>query len=132
MKNIFIAVVVALLPLTAFSAESKASSSAPWNDFIESDQGKFAVSVLPAQKKIEIKKVGPTSGKAPYLRVRVLRPNDRPLELGLKAVERVNTPLFYTGQLKQWPDSYMGLEVDFSFDKKTWKRLGNTLMKVLP
>jgi hypothetical protein len=65
--------------------------------------------------------------------VRILRENDRPFELGLKTVERADSPLYmYRGQLKQWNDSYIGLEIDFSFDKKTWKRLGKTMRKAVP
>jgi hypothetical protein len=103
-----------------------------WGDLIDSDIGKFSVSVQPAQKKVEVKKVAGDQKSPPYLRVRVLRPNDRPLELKLKTIERVNSPLSYTGRADSWGDSYTGLEVDFSFDQKTWKRLGKAIRKIIP
>jgi hypothetical protein len=125
----FLAFPLLLAPLALAASESKTPD---WNDTIRSDQGQFAVSVLPSEKKIEVKKVDGSQGGPPHLRVRVLRRNDRPLELALKTVERTDEPLFYTGQFKQWNESYIGLEVDFSFDKKTWKRLGKTLRKLVP
>lgn len=104
----------------------------PWSEVIHSDQGQYSVSVIPQKKKIEVKKIDGAKGAPPHLRVRMLRPGDRPLELNLKTVDRLNTPAYYTGSFRNWNDSYTGLEVDFSFDKKTWKRLGNTIKKVLP
>lgn len=123
-----------LIPIfSAFAAEEKKE---PWSDIINSEQGQYMISVQPEKKRVEVKKIsGP--GTPPHLRLRILRENDRPLELRLKTMEPVNSPLsnspqYYTANLKQWNESYVGLELDFSFDKKTWKRLGKTLKKVLP
>lgn len=127
MKLQFLALVFGLA-VVAQAAEKEQ----PWSDVIKSDQGQYSVSVVPQQKKIEVKKIDGSEGAPPHLRVRMLRPHDRPLELRLKTVDRLNETPFYTGTFKNWNDSYTGLEVDFSFDKKTWKRLGNTLKKVLP
>ncbi len=115
--------------LSSWTFAMAGEDSAKWSDVIESEQGQFTVSVHPKQKRVEIRKVDGTLTSSPYLRVRVLRENDRPLEIRLKAIERADSPLYYTGQVKQWRDSYIGLEIDFSFDKKTWKRLGRALKK---
>jgi hypothetical protein len=118
---------------TGISAVAANSENArPWSEVISSDQGQYSVSVIPQKKKIEVKKIDGGKGAPPHLRVRMLRPNDRPLELRLKTVERVNSPVYYTGTFSKWNDSFTGVEVDFSFDKKTWKRLGNTIRKILP
>ena len=99
---------------------------------MQTEQGSYSVSVRPAEKRIEVKKIGGSEGTPPHLRVRFQRPNDRPLELRLHTIERPESPLLYTGQLKHWNGSYVGLELDISFDKKTWKRLGKTLLKAVP
>lgn len=103
-----------------------------WEDVIRSEQGSFAVSVQPKTKTVEVKKIDGNGGAPPHVRVRILRPDDRPLELRLRTVERLGAPPLYTGTIPSWNDSYMGLEVDFSFDKKTWKKLGNLLRKAVP
>ena len=131
MKSFLLA--LAVIFSSVVHAETPGKKDAVLSDELDSEQGKFAVSVAKDRKKVEVKKIGGTDRTPPYLRVRVLREHDRPLELHLKTVERVDSPLAYSGTLPQpWQDSYVGLEVDFSFDKKTWKRLGKTLNKLLP
>lgn len=120
---------LALAELTSFAGEEGTKS---WSDLIESDLGKFSVSVRPAQKKIEVKKVAGNEKSPPHLRVKILRGQDRPLELRLKTIERADAPLYYTGKTKMWNESYMGVEVEFSFDKKTWRKLGSVFRKVIP
>lgn len=127
MKAIMIWALLFTLPL-----QCGAAGSADWNETIDSELGKFAVSVKPAEKKIEVKKVAGTEKNPPHLRVKILRKQDRPLELRLKAVERVDSPLYFTGSTKNWNESYTGLELEFSFDRKTWKKLGRVLKKAIP
>ena len=120
-----------LLVLLPFFLQEE--SLAKGSQELSSENGKYTVSLAEDRRKIEIKKVEHTEKDPPYLRIRVLREGDRPLELHLKTVERVGSPMLYSTTLPQpWQDSYIGLEVEFSFDKKSWKRLGKTLGKLLP
>ncbi len=132
MKAVYSVVLFLVLLMTVEIVQATESSQKEWSDVISSEQGQFSVSVHPQQKKVEVRKVGGSQTTPPHLRVRLLRENDRPLELRLHTVEKINSPLYYTGQFKQWNDSYVGIEVDFSFDKKTWKRLGKLIRKVVP
>lgn len=98
---------------------------------IKSEQGQYSVRVEPKNKKVEIKKVD--GGKAaPHMRVRILRKNDRPLELRLHTLSDPNLPPTYFGKIDHWNESHVGIELEVSFDKKTWKKIGSALKKIVP
>lgn len=129
MKKIFLGFFLLFTFIGALSAFGADSSQKDWSEVLDSDQGQFAVSVKPQEKKVEVRKMGGDKTMPPHLRFRVLRENDRPFELRVHTLEKENSPLNYTGQFKQWNESYVGLVIDFSFDKKTWKRLGKIFKK---
>lgn len=117
-----------MVPLIAAAAEPAGEG---WNDRLESPAGTYAVSVRPAEKRVEVRRVE-GAGQAPFLRLRVLREGDRPFELHLRTVERAGEPHTYLARLPERQESYTGLQLEFSFDRKTWKRLGESLHRVLP
>ncbi len=98
---------------------------------IKSEQGQYSVRVEPKNKKVEIKKVDGGAG-APHMRVRILRKNDRPIELRLHTLSDPNVPPTYFGKIDHWNESHVGLELEVSFDKKTWKKIGSALKKIVP
>jgi len=122
-----------LMAVIAAGATALAGEKKPtWSGELVSEQGKFAVSVKPAEKLVEVRRIEGGGATPPHLRLRVLRENDRPFELRLHLTEPPGQPLFYTGRLKQWNESNAGVELDLSFDSKTWKRLGRVLRKAVP
>jgi hypothetical protein len=94
--------------------------------------GNYTVSLEQQNSSIEVSKINTDHNKPPKLRVKILRKNKKPLEIGLKMVEVSNTPLHYSGQIGPWDDSHIGLQLEFSFDGKSWKRLGKLIKKVIP
>lgn len=116
----------ALVCLASLPAQAEEKA---WEEKFSSDTGNYVVRVEP--RKVEVKRVEPGPGAPPYMRLRILRPNDRPLEIRLKTIAAPNDPTRYQGKLDRWSQSNIGLELEISFDKKTWRRLGKTL-KVFP
>lgn len=103
----------------------------PWKETVTTDAGAYTVKVLPEEKKVEIKRASNGADAPPYLRMRVARENDRPLEVHLKALATPGPTELYTGRVDHWNQSYTGVELDFSFDKKTWKRLGRSVKNLV-
>jgi hypothetical protein len=118
--NILLNLLLASLTLAAGPVEKKFSS----------EKGEYLLRVQ--EKKIEVKRVDAGKDSPPFLRLRIHRELDRPLEVRLKAIESLGEPVRYTGHVDQWNQSYVGLELEFSFDKKTWRRLGHAVEKILP
>lgn len=114
-----------LFTLSVFAAEEVLQEE------LKTDQGQYSVRVEPKNKKLEIKKVDGGSA-APHMRVRILRKNDRPLELRLHTLSDPKLPPTYFGKIDHWNESHIGLELEVSFDKKTWKKLGSALKKIVP
>lgn len=73
------------------------------------------------QKTVEV--VPATKEKYPYMRVRLPRKDNRPLELRLHVIEPDQSPLRYRGTFHEWDGNMAGVQVEVSFDKKTWRRL---------
>jgi len=101
-----------------------------WQEKVVAESGQYLVKVQP--KKVEVARVESGPGAPPHMRMRILRKNDRPLEIRLHTIERTQEPILYTGGIERWKDSYIGFELEFSFDRKTWKKLGDRVKKVLP
>jgi hypothetical protein len=121
MKTCYLLLLILIFPLKGFSADSSHTDSGDWNDVLTTYQDQFAVSVRPKQRKIELKKTNDDQDTPPHLRVRALRPNDRPLELRLKTIGQPGSPYLHTSELKKWNDSYVGFGVNFSFYKIIWE-----------
>lgn len=101
-----------------------------WEKTLAAKEGSYSVKV--EKKKVEVKRVDPGPNSPPFMRLRIHRREDRPLEVRLKAIEPLGQPATYTGHIDQWNQSYVGLELEFSFDKKSWKRIGNAIEKIIP
>ena len=111
------------LAVFGFSAE-------PVEKKFTSDKGEYLLQVK--EKKVEVKRVDAGKDSPPFLRLRIHRGLDRPLEVRLKTIESMGEPVSYSGHVDQWNQSYVGLELEFSYDKKTWRRLGAAVEKILP
>jgi hypothetical protein len=102
-----------------------------WNETIRSTEGDFQVSIDRKEKKVEVVRSS-APGKPPHLRVRILRQQKKPLEVRLQLASKPEDLFRYTGKADQWNGSLIGFELEWSFDKKTWKKLGRSLNKLLP
>jgi hypothetical protein len=116
----------------SISAKDKAVMPAVQTDTIDSQEGQFSVSVNSTEKKVEVVRETQKPGLPPQLRIRLLRKNDRPLELKLHLVDQSNQLPRYSGDASMWNGSVVGAQLEFSFDKKTWKRLGKMFRKIIP
>ncbi len=101
-----------------------------WKETIQSPEGNFQVSIDRKEKKVEV--VRESAGKPAHLRVRILREQKKPLEVRLHLASKPEDPFRYAGKADQWNGSLVGFELEWSFDKKTWKKLGKSLNKLLP
>jgi hypothetical protein len=121
----FLMMILLLAANTAFSAEKTLEEN------VQTENGQYSVKVLPQEKKVEITKV---DGKdaPPYMRIKILRKKNRPLELRLHTMNDLNFPPRFTGKIDHWNESHVGLEMEISFDQKTWKKIGSALKKALP
>lgn len=119
------AIVLVLVSSWAVAAEKTLEEN------VTTENGQYSVKVMPQEKKVEITKV---DGKdaPPYMRIKILRKKSRPLELRLHTMNDLNFPPRFTGKLDHWNESHIGLEMEISFDQKTWKKIGSALKKALP
>lgn len=114
---------ISILMISACAAAAAATSSGKWTEVFDSEEGRYTLNFDENQKKLDVTKLG-TEGKAPSaVKIRIHRKHDRPLDLSLHVIELPNEPLRYTGSFDKWNGSVIGFEVDFSFDKKTWKKV---------
>ncbi len=101
-----------------------------YEDTITSPEGSFQVKIDSREKRVEVVQAQP--GKPGHLRLRILRQAKKPLEVRLHVAEKPEDPFRYTGKADPWNGSMIGFELEWSFDKKTWKKLGKSLNKFLP
>jgi anti-sigma-K factor RskA len=131
-KEVFMLRIVALsfafVLAAAFAANpspTKTESPGPIQQTIEDQGAKYLVTVEPEKHKIEVVREGPTLSSPPQLRLRIHRDPEPPIDIRLRAIQPQDpSPLRYAGRIDKWNQSYMGFELQFSFDKKTWSRLG--------
>lgn len=127
MKLIYPLFLMVLLVFT--QALSLVHAEESFEHAIKSEEGEFLVKVEPG-KRVEVKKVDPAPGAPPHLRLRLYRENDRPMEVRLHTLEIPGEGVKYAGELDRWNDSVVGLQLEFSFDKKTWKKLGERIKRI--
>ncbi len=134
--NIFYAMLLSVIFLSAaaLAKEGEGGNATVWKETVQADDGgdKFTVQLDQTQKTVEVVRENQNAGKPPHLRLRILRKNDRPFEVKLHLVDRPNDIPRYSGDASLWQGSVVGFQLEFSFDKKTWKRVGKTVSKVLP
>lgn len=112
---------------SAFDVAAQEDEAKVWNETIQSPEGNFQVRIDRRERKVEVVQEK-APGKPGHLRVRILRKEEKPLEIRLHLAERPEDPFRYTGKASQWNGSLVGIELEWSFDKKTWKKL----KKILP
>jgi len=98
---------------------------------ILSPEGSFQVKIDGRKKRVDVVQEK-AAGKPRHLRVRILRQDKRPLEVRLHVTAKQEDPFRYTGRADKWNGSLIGFELEWSFDKKTWKSLGRSLNKLIP
>lgn len=120
-----------MAPFTAFRGEAMEGSGS-LNEVLQGDEGVYSVNVEPEAKKVEVIRLDDGSPQLPYVRMKVLRKNDKPLEIHLRTMNRGRDFPTYEGHFDQWQNSYIGVQLEFSFDKKTWKKLEGKFKRILP
>lgn len=113
------------------SARASDEEAKVWNETIQSPEGNFQVKIDSKKRKVEVVSEKPP-GKSGHLRVRILRHEKRPIEVRLHLTEKPEDPFRYTGKADRWNGSLVGFELEWSFDRKTWKKLGKSLKRIVP
>jgi hypothetical protein len=115
----------------ACAALAHESDAKVWDETIRSPEGDFQVKIDRKEKKVEVVRER-SSGDPGHLRVRILRREKQPLEVRLHLISIPEDPFRYTGKADRWNGSLIGFELEWSFDKKIWKRIGKSLNRLLP
>jgi hypothetical protein len=92
------------------------------------DSAEYQIKLEPEKKQVEVRRVNPPPGNPPQLRLKLFRKEKKPLEIKLHAIEMKQSPQRFIGRSEEWNGSQMGLELQFSFDGKSWKRLMHKLI----
>jgi hypothetical protein len=100
---------------------------ASFDETVQSGEAQFQVKLDNSLNEVRVIQQKPnlTPGN---LKIRILRKNKRPLEVKLHLMAKEDNLFAYTGKASPWAGSLMGFELEFSFDKKTWKKV----LKILP
>lgn len=111
-------------PVSSFSA-----TDGEWREVLQEGSDSYVVTVKPKEKRVEVS--AQAKEKNPHLRIRVYRKNDRPLDLRLQALEPKGQEVLYLGKYENLGRSTMGIQLQVSFDKKTWKNFGAKVKRAL-
>lgn len=124
MKTLFFLIFSSLaLTAAAFAAEETAELI---EESVGSGDSAFRVKI--DQELSEVKVVQEKPGARPgAVKMRILRKNQKPLEVKLHLIEKKEDLFQYTGKASPWSGSIVGFELEWSFDKKTWKKLKKLL-----
>ena len=108
----------------AADAERDLASRAGVKETVQGAELQFEVIVNPEEKEVVVVPV-PDSKVAPpqLMRVNLIRKDARSVPVELRTISIPNTGNRYAGKLDIWNDSYIGIEIRFSFDSKNWKRV---------
>ena len=129
----FLVLLLTMAPLVR--AADKAVKAVPTqknmqSDTISSGEGEFKVLFDTETREVEVLREGQNAAP-PYLRLKVLRRKQPPLEIKLHAIERPETQPpgmgRYVGKADTWNGSVAGFEIDISFDKQVWKKIKRAL-----
>jgi hypothetical protein len=122
---------LAMALLFCFSPAAN-SEEQEWKDTVTSPEGSYFVHVDERNQKIRVIPEKATKDSYPAIKIRILRKNDRPLDLRLRVLDHSQSPLQYAGKIGPESSSMIGLEMRVSFDRKTWKKIGAIFKKVAP
>ncbi len=122
------ALLCSFLALPASSAETKPGPLVIDETVHSPEEPDERFRVSYSQEMNEVKVVQESPGARPgAVKIRILRKNKRPLEVKLKLMEPKEDLFHYTGKASPWTGSIVGFELEWSFDKKTWKKLKKLL-----
>lgn len=117
------AIFLAAAASITFAAERQPA----WTKKIRATEGNYRVNASEQDDRVEVVRLNGQSPAPSHLRMRVLRKNDSPLEVTLKTIEPQGNLPRYAGNASLWNQSVIGIQLEFSFDQKVWKRLGRTI-----
>jgi hypothetical protein len=121
---IFLILSALVFAVASFAAEETATLI---EESVGSGDSAFRVKIDQELSEVHVVQEKP-GAQAGAVKVRLLRKNQKPLEVKLKLMEKKEELFQYTGKAGPWSGSIVGFELEWSFDKKTWKKL----KKILP
>jgi hypothetical protein len=122
MNSLLLLALVTLAPLEAFAADKEALTA--WKEEVDSTDGRYALAVDPADARVDLSSLDKSAAAPAEVKLKLRRKNAAPVELRLKTLDRPNEPIRYTGSYASWNDSVVGFEVEVSFDRKSWRKIG--------
>ncbi len=124
-------VVLAALAITGWAdTENKSLIIRSVTGQVDGQESAFSILLAPKEKSVQVTREKGDGTLPPHLRLRIHRRNDRPLDVRLAPIVPPSSEVVgahYGGVMDQWNQSYVGFELQFSFDKKTWKRIGEKI-----
>ena len=92
-------------------------------DSVETEEAAYIISIDKRKKVVEVVRSNSKTNPPLALRLLIQRKDKKPIEVLLHAMDRPDGLQGYRGHLGQWNGSMVGFQLDFSFDRKTWKRI---------
>lgn len=120
MKTLWLAFLLAVIP---------AYADVTVMEEIVVDDDSYALSIDKKEKNVVLEGKAPVSKAPEAVRLMIQRKGQKPLELRLHATERPDGIPRYSGRAEQWNGNMVGFELEFRFDKKSWKKI---LKKLTP
>jgi len=117
-----------ILLMLLLSAHVLAVEGDPVDETLQTEDGVYHVRIDKDEKTIDVVRNDSKSAAPAEVRMLIHRKNKKPLEVRLHAIEKPDQPLRYTGRIDPWNGSMIGFELEFSFDRKTWKRIFEKVM----
>ncbi len=87
------------------------------------DDDSYALSIDKKEKNVVVEGKAPVSKAPDAVRLLIHRKGKKPLELRLHATERPDGLPRYSGRAEQWNGNMIGFQLEFRFDKKSWKTI---------
>lgn len=120
------ALLALLFALTHATGAFAAEGSALVEESVKGHEAEFHVRLDEELSEVKVIQQKPLE-KAGNVKIRILRKNQKPLEVKLHLLENKQDQFTYAGKASAWKGNLVGFELDFSFDKKTWKKLKKLL-----
>lgn len=117
MRNTILALILFIVSGTA------GAYGASEEHFVLDDDSGFDVRLEPESDRVEVTQRRAEDTAPSQLKLRIFRKENPPIEVSLQALEPRKSPQRYVGRTESTYDSYVGLELEFSFDGKSWKKL---------
>ena len=110
--------------LLSCTAGAEPLSSESWSQTVESGNARYSILYDHDASRFEVVNLKEGVATPGMMKISIHRKHAAPLVLKLKSVEAPNQPIRYLGDFRQWDASVTGVQLEMSFDKKTWRNVG--------